>query len=233
MGGVSIPTPREGSASYRARILIIVQNLPVPFDRRVWLECRALVSSGYQVTVICPKGPGDPDREVLDGVELLKYRPYAPGGSSASFVAEYAYSFLATARLVRQARAGGPFDVMQACNPPDVFWPIAAWLRRLDGTRFVFDHHDLCPELYDSRFPDGAGLPRRGLLALERATFRTADHVISTNTSYAEIARRRGGKGDERGDRGAHRTRPAAPAPCAGRSPCCAAAESTWWPTSG
>ena len=84
--------------------------------------------------------------------------------------------------------------MLQACNPPDIFWPIARWLRRRDGSRFVFDHHDLCPELYDSRFPDGHALPRRGLLALEKATFRTADHVVSTNASYAEIAVRRGGK---------------------------------------
>jgi glycosyltransferase involved in cell wall biosynthesis len=84
--------------------------------------------------------------------------------------------------------------VLQACNPPDIFWPIAWWLRVREGSQFVFDHHDLCPELYDSRFPDGGALPRRGLLALERATFRTADHVVSTNASYAEIAMRRGGK---------------------------------------
>ena len=84
--------------------------------------------------------------------------------------------------------------MLQACNPPDIFWPIAWWLRRTDGSRFVFDHHDLCPELFDSRFPDGSRLARRGLLALEKATFRTADHVISTNSSYAEIAMRRGGK---------------------------------------
>jgi glycosyltransferase involved in cell wall biosynthesis len=84
--------------------------------------------------------------------------------------------------------------VLQACNPPDIFWPIARWLRRRDNSRFVFDHHDLCPELYDSRFPGKIELPKRGLLALERATFRTADHVISTNTSYAEIAIRRGNK---------------------------------------
>ena len=83
---------------------------------------------------------------------------------------------------------------MQACNPPDIFWPIARWLRWRDGSRFVFDHHDLCPELYDSRFPDGNALARRGLRGLERATFRTADHVVSTNESYAEIAMRRGGK---------------------------------------
>jgi glycosyltransferase involved in cell wall biosynthesis len=107
---------------------------------------------------------------------------------------EYAYSFLATARLVLSARRRGPFDVVQACNPPDIFWPIARWLRRRDGSRFVFDHHDLCPELFDSRFPEGKQLPRRGLVALERATFRTADHVVSTNASYAEIALRRGDK---------------------------------------
>jgi glycosyltransferase involved in cell wall biosynthesis len=178
----------------RPRALIIVQNLPVPFDRRVWLECKALTAAGYDVTVISPKGKGDSGHEVLDGVTLLKYRPYAPGGSALGFVLEYAYSFLATAWLVLRARRSGRFDVLQACNPPDIFWPIARWLRRRDGSRFVFDHHDLCPELYDSRFPDGRSLPRRGLVALERATFRTADHVVATNTSYAEIALRRGDK---------------------------------------
>jgi glycosyltransferase involved in cell wall biosynthesis len=190
MGGVS--GTRE--VSERPRALIIVQNLPVPFDRRVWLECKALTAEGYDVTVVCPKGKGEPSYEVIDGVTLLKYRPYAPGGSALSFVVEYAYSFLATATLVLRGRRNGKFNVLQACNPPDIFWPIARWLRRRDGSRFVFDHHDLCPELYDSRFPDGKALPRRGLLALERATFRTADHVVSTNTSYAEIAMRRGDK---------------------------------------
>ncbi|MGH8773944.1 MAG: glycosyltransferase family 4 protein [Jiangellaceae bacterium] len=178
----------------RPRTLIIVQNLPVPFDRRVWLECMALTAAGYDVTVVCPKGKGDPGHEVLEGVTLLKYRPYAPGGGALGFVLEYAYSFLATARLVLRARRHGRFDVLQACNPPDIFWPIARWLRRRDGSRFVFDHHDLCPELYDSRFPQGGRLPRRGLLALEKATFRTADQVVATNASYAEIAVRRGGK---------------------------------------
>jgi glycosyltransferase involved in cell wall biosynthesis len=178
----------------RPRVLIIVQNLPVPFDRRVWLECKALTAAGYDVTVVCPKGMNDPSHEILDGVTLLKYRPYAPGGGAIGFVGEYAYSFLATARLVLRARRQGRFDVLQACNPPDIFWPIARWLRRRDGSRFAFDHHDLCPELYDSRFPHGRQLPRRGLVALERATFRSSDHVVSTNASYAEIALRRGGK---------------------------------------
>jgi glycosyltransferase involved in cell wall biosynthesis len=176
------------------RVLIIVQNLPVPFDRRVWLECQALVKAGYQVAVVCPKGKGDPGYEVIDTVELYKYRPYAPGGSKASFIAEYIYSFLATAWMTLRARRRGRFAVMQACNPPDIFWPIALMLRWTDRTRFVFDHHDLCPELFQSRFPDGPALPYRGLLALERATHRTADHVISTNGSYREIAIKRSGK---------------------------------------
>jgi glycosyltransferase involved in cell wall biosynthesis len=176
------------------RVLIIVQNLPVPFDRRVWLECQALISDGYQVAVVCPKGSGDPAHEVINTVELYKYRPYAPGGSKLSFVTEYAYSFLATAWLTLKARRSGRFGVIQACNPPDVFWPIALALRALDGTRFVFDHHDLCPELYKSRFPDGPRLPYKLLRALERWTHRTADHVISTNESYRDVAITRNGK---------------------------------------
>ena len=178
----------------KRRILIIVQNLPVPFDRRVWLECQALVSAGYRVAVVCPKGSGDPAYEVIDSVELYKYRPYAPGGSKFSFVAEYAYSFLVTAWMTLKARRSGRFTVIQACNPPDIFWPLAMTFRALDGTRFVFDHHDLCPELYESRFPDGPKLPYRGLRALERRTHRAADHVISTNDSYREIAIARSGK---------------------------------------
>jgi glycosyltransferase involved in cell wall biosynthesis len=178
----------------KRRVLIIVQNLPVPFDRRVWLECQALVSAGYRVAVVCPKGSGDPSYEVVDTVQLYKYRPYAPGGSKFSFIAEYAYSFLATARLALKARRSGRFAVIQACNPPDIFWPIAMFFRALNGTKFVFDHHDLCPELYESRFPDGSRLPYRGLRALERRTHRTADHVISTNDSYRKIAITRSGK---------------------------------------
>ena len=182
------------------RVLIIVQNLPVPFDRRVWLECQALISDGYQVAVVCPKGNGDAARQVINTVELYKYRPYAPGGSKLSFVTEYAYSFLATAWLTLKARRSGRFGVIQACNPPDIFWPIALALRALDGTRFVFDHHDLCPELYESRFPDGPRLPYKLLRGLERQTHRTADHVISTNESYRDVARNTERQAGQRGN---------------------------------
>jgi glycosyltransferase involved in cell wall biosynthesis len=177
-----------------SRILIIVQNLPVPFDRRVWLECQALTSAGYQVSVICPKGPGDPAYAVVNGVQLYKYRPYAPGGSKLGFLTEYVYSFLATAWFTIKARRSGRFHVIQACNPPDIFWPIALAARMFDRSKFVFDHHDLCPELYQSRFPRGPRLPYLALLALERRTHRSADHVIATNDSYRDIAIGRSGK---------------------------------------
>jgi glycosyltransferase involved in cell wall biosynthesis len=186
-----------GRGQAGARILIIVQNLPVPFDRRVWLECQALTSAGYLVSVVCPKGDGDPSYHVVNDVRIYKYRPYAPGGSKISFIAEYVYSFLMTALMTARARRSGKFAVLQACNPPDIFWPIALMLRVLDGTAFVFDHHDLCPELYKSRFPEGPELPYRGLVALERRTHRTARHVISTNESYRDVAITRSGKKPE------------------------------------
>ncbi|HUN35745.1 MAG TPA: glycosyltransferase family 4 protein [Trebonia sp.] len=181
-----------------ARILIIVQNLPVPFDRRVWLECQALTRAGYRVAVVCPKGKGDPAYEVIDGVELYKYEPYAPGGSKLSFVAEYAYSFTATAwqAMIARARGGlrrGRFAAIQACNPPDIFWPLAIFFKVTERSKFVFDHHDLCPELFESRF-GGRSLPYKGLRFLERRTHRTANQVISTNESYRQIAIERSGK---------------------------------------
>ncbi len=187
-------TSRRSARGDRPRVLIIVQNLPVPFDRRVWLEAQTLTAAGYDVTVICPTGEGTGAEQVIDGVRILGYPAYAPGGSALDYVLEYAYSFAATSRIALRQRRSGAFDVVQACNPPDIFWPLARWLRLRDGTRFVFDHHDLCPELFQSRFPGGSALLQRGLLLLERATFRAADRVTSTNSSYADIAVVRGGK---------------------------------------
>ena len=181
----------------------------MPFDRRVWLECQALTRPGTGSRWCARRARGIPAYQVIDGVELYKYRPYAPGGSKLSFIAEYAYSFLATAWLTLRARRSGRFAVIQACNPPDIFWPIALVFRALEGTRFVFDHHDLCPELYESRFPGGPRLPYRGLRALERRTHRTADHVISTNDSYREIAITRSGKPADDGHGRPYRPGPA------------------------
>ena len=176
------------------RILIIVQNLPVPFDRRVWLECQALVSAGYQVAVVCPKGSGDPAYEVIDTVELYKYRALCARGQQAQLHRRVRV-------LVPRHRAAGaqsaparPVRSHAGLQPARHLLADRAMLRWVDRTKFVFDHHDLCPELFQSRFPDGPTLPYRGLLALERRTHRTADHVISTNDSYRDIAINRSGK---------------------------------------
>lgn len=177
-------------------MLIIVQNLPVPLDRRVWLECLALRSAGYEVSVICPKGPDDPDRQVIDGVHIYKYRPAPEAQGLAGFVVEFAYSWLRTAKLSTDVWRRQPFTIMQACNPPDTYWALAR-LWRLGGVTFVFDHHDLNPELFLSRFGRPETLIRKlefaGLKWLERMTFRTAAKVISTNDSYRAVAVERGG----------------------------------------
>ena len=183
----------EVGARKRGRVLILVQNLSVPFDRRVWLECQSLVAAGFRVAVVCPKAPGDPTYYRLRGVDLFKYRQFAPGSSSVSFVLEYAYSFIMTLGLSLRANFRDPFDVVQSCNPPDLFWPIGILFRVLNGSSFVFDHHDLCPELFQARFPDGNRFVYRALRLMERCMARTADHVIATNDSYRRIVLERDG----------------------------------------
>ena len=172
-------------------VLILVENLPLPGDRRVWLECVALRDSGYRVAAITPKGPGDPSYAEHESVHLYKYAPPKVTSGFVSFIWEFIYCWLMTARLVFTViRKHGRPDVVQACNPPDTFWLLALFLRPF-GTRFVFDQHDLCPELYESKF-EKRGLPYRVLLALEGATYRTAHEVISTNESYKAVAMGRG-----------------------------------------
>jgi glycosyltransferase involved in cell wall biosynthesis len=178
-----------------AHILIIVQNLPVPLDRRVWSECRELVAAGYRVSVICPKGDDGASFETLDGVRIHRYRPPRPASGLATYAWEFAYCWLRTAALALRIFRRERFDVIQACNPPDTYFALARLFRPF-GVRFVFDHHDLCPELYESRDP-GRKAPRAVLAALrwlERATYRTAGHVITTNETYLERARQRTGK---------------------------------------
>ncbi|WP_205856866.1 glycosyltransferase family 4 protein [Phytoactinopolyspora endophytica] len=183
---------RRGNAGGRApRVLVVVQNIPLRFDRRVRSECRALLDAGYGVTVVCPKdAPDEPDVHELDGVTVRSY-PAPPATSGLlSYVREFAVCWLRTARLsLRTARAEG-FDVLQACNPPDTYW-LLGLLWRLRGKKFVYDQHDLCPEVYEARF-GGRGPLHRILLLLERATYATADRVVSPNPSYQEVALERG-----------------------------------------
>lgn len=187
------PLHDRGAGARQSRVLIIVQNLPVPLDRRVWMECRALVAAGYGVSVICPKGPGDPGFAELEGVRLYKYAPPPAAKGLTGYLLEFVYCWLRTAALSVWVLRRDGFHVIQACNPPDTYWALALPFKLL-GKRFVFDQHDLNPEVYASRFNRRSGALYRGLLALERATYRVADHVISTNESYAQVAFRRGGK---------------------------------------
>lgn len=188
------PCARPGTGP-RARILHLSENLPLPFDRRVWMELSALRQAGYQVSAICPMGETWTRAfEEIDGIAIWRYPPPPPAWGFFSYAWEFLYCWAQTARLSVTALARRGFDVIHAANPPDTFWALAL-LYKLFGKRYVFDHHDLCPELYVARFgPSREGsLVHRALGWLEWAQFRTADLVISTNESYRQVAIRRGG----------------------------------------
>lgn len=174
------------------RALILVENLSVPLDRRVWQESSALREAGWEVHVICPMGAKQ-DREaeaVIDGVHIHRYPLRAATGGPAGYLREYSSALWHTFRIARRL---GRFDVVHACNPPDLFFLVALWMRGR-GTRFVFDQHDLVPELYLSRFGRGRDLLYRAVCFLERRTYRAAHVVIATNESYRQVALTRGGK---------------------------------------
>ncbi|HEX2198846.1 MAG TPA: glycosyltransferase family 4 protein [Burkholderiales bacterium] len=179
-------------AVHGRRVLILVENLPSPFDRRVWQEAGALRDAGYGVSIICPTGKGyEKTRETLDGIDIWRYRLPAEGEGALGYLIEYAFALIKTFYLSLRVLFARGFDVVHACNPPDLFFLIGGFYK-LFGKKFVFDHHDANPELYEAKFG------RRGffyniLLFLEKATFRTADVSIATNESYKRIAVARGG----------------------------------------
>jgi glycosyltransferase involved in cell wall biosynthesis len=176
------------------RTLILVENLSVPFDRRVWQEAKALRDAGGHVSVICPRGSQRDTLpfERLEGIDIHRYPLTAAAGGPAGYVREYGTAFTRTARLVRRVARRNPVDVVHACNPPDLLFASALWLRR-HGARFIFDHHDLVPELVLSRFGEHRRLLYRATIVAERMTFALADVVIATNESYRRIAIDRGG----------------------------------------
>ncbi len=173
------------------KALILVENLSVPFDRRVWQECTTLRDAGWDVHVICPQGTKR-DREPfveLDGVKIHRYPLTAATGGPRGYVKEYGTALWHTFRLARKI---GPVDVVHACNPPDLLFLVAKMLKR-KGAKFIFDQHDLCPELYLSRFAGrGKDFLYRMTCRLELATYRAADVVLSTNESYRDAAITRG-----------------------------------------
>ncbi|NOT33781.1 MAG: glycosyltransferase family 4 protein [Candidatus Eisenbacteria bacterium] len=182
------------------RVLHLSENLTLPFDRRVWMELNALKDAGYSVAAICPAGERwAAGHEVLDGIEIWRYPPPPPTQGFVSYVWEFLYCWLQTLWLTLRVQSRGGFDVIHAANPPDTFWAIALLFKPF-GVRYVFDHHDLCPELYVARFgAERAGSwPHRVLGWLESAQYRTADLVIATNTSYRRIALGRGRMAPER-----------------------------------
>ena len=181
-----------GQGHHARRVLIVVENLPVPLDRRVWLEATTLVAEGYLVSVICPTGKGwDKPYEYIDGVHIYRYPepPEAHSGAMA-YAREYGQALWHMFRLARVVRRERGFDVIHGCNPPDLVF-LLAWRYRLSGVRYLFDHHDVCPELFEAKF-DKKGLLYRVMLIWERLTFATADVSIATNESFREIAIRRG-----------------------------------------
>jgi glycosyltransferase involved in cell wall biosynthesis len=176
------------------RILHLSENLPLPFDRRVWMELSALRAGGFEVSAICPMGESwTAPYEVLDGIHVWRYPPPPPTRGALSYIWEFLYCWLQTARLSLVVLTRRGFDVVHAANPPDTFWALGLFYK-LFGKRYVFDHHDLCPELYVARFGERrqGDVLHRLLGTLEWAQFRTADLVISTNESYRQVAIQRG-----------------------------------------
>jgi glycosyltransferase involved in cell wall biosynthesis len=178
------------------RVLIIVENVPVLRDRRVWRECLALVADGYHVSVICPALAGEPPVEYRQGIAIYRYPSPPDASSPVGFVYEFAYSWVRTSLLGLKVLRREGFDIIQACNPPDTYFAFA-WLFKPLGKRFVYDQHDLAPETYEARFERPSRAVSWALRLLERLTYRTADRVIVTNASYRDVALTRGGKAPE------------------------------------
>lgn len=188
-------TPREG---HGVRVLMLLENNPLPPDPRVAHEAAALIAAGYTLTVVCPRGPGQPRRETLNGVTIYRYPAWTPGNGTFGFAVEYGYALAAIAALTLFLRIRDGFDIIHVHNPPDAVAFIAAAFRPF-GARVIFDHHDLAPEMYAASFGPSH---RRWLYNLqariEILACRVADHVIATNDSYKRRQMERSGIPAER-----------------------------------
>ena len=182
----------------KLRVLIIVENLPVPFDRRVWSEATTLRDAGHFVSVICPKSPNYPQaHEVIDGIAIYRHpMPVEARGAAAYFI-EYPIALFWELLLALRIWRRHGFDVIHACNPPDLIFLIGLFFKIFGGKSFVFDHHDANPECYEAKFGRRDFLWQLVRLA-EKLTFKAANISIATNESYRRIAIERGGMRPDR-----------------------------------
>ncbi|NMF83042.1 glycosyltransferase family 4 protein [Nodosilinea sp. P-1105] len=178
------------------KILILVENLSVPFDRRVWMEATTLQNAGYEVSVICPQGNGfDKDFEIIDDIYIYRH-PLPPEESSViGYLREYSWAVSWQFKLAKKVWRERQFDTIHLCNPPDLLFLIAIWFKLWKGVRVVFDHHDLAPEMYIAKY-NRQDIFYHGLRVVERLTYATADYAIATNQSHRNVALTRGGKKD-------------------------------------
>lgn len=184
--------------SQSAGILIIVENLTVPLDRRVWQEARTLKEAGYTVSIVCPKGGKyTAPYEVLEGIHIFRHPLPIEADGAMGYALEYSWALAWEWALSVKAYSKVGFDVVQACNPPDLLFLIGGFWKYLFGKRFVFDHHDINPELFEAKF-NKQGKFHKLLLWLERLTFKTANVSIATNETFKDIAITRGGMDAER-----------------------------------
>ncbi len=175
------------------KILIIVENLPVPFDTRVWQEAATLAANGYGVSVICPKGKGyDKEYEYLSGVHIYRHDLPKEGNGALGYAREYYCALREEYRLAKKIYKERGFHVIHGCNPPDDIYMVARRFKKY-GVDYVFDHHDICPELFEAKFGKKRGLLYKSQLWLERNTYRHCTFAFVTNESYKRIAIERGG----------------------------------------
>lgn len=175
-----------------------MQNLPVPFDRRVWQEACALRDAGFDVSVICPNSVQHPAlHEELDGVHVYRYRPGLEARGFGGYLIEYGVALSAMTVLGWRIAARRRVDIIQACNPPDLLFLVAMPLAVLKGARFIFDHHDVSPELLMAKGSVSSSPVVRFARLVERLTFGCAVVSIATNNSYRQVAISRGGMSPE------------------------------------
>ena len=191
-------SPSDAVKSKPSSVLMLIENAPFPFDRRMRHLSEALREAGYKVSVICPRGV-EFDRggyDVIDGIKIYRFPPVFRASRKLGYFLEYGWALLCMAVLSLVVWMRDGFDIIHCANPPDLLF-LVAWPFRLFGKKVVYDQHDLCPELYESKF-ERRDKVYRTLLFLERQSYRAADLVISTNQSYRDIALERGDVGDER-----------------------------------